>query len=392
MYNNQMYFVHPQIKLTKQTLKSFLGNFIKAPDLTLIKKEFSFNFPGKQLVFTDMARSAFKIAIEKLNLRDSKIVLPAYICDIFYPILKEYNIEPIFLDIELDTFHIKTGEDLQKIKTKAKAILVSHTYGLPIKKERIEQIKNLLLIEDCAHAFGATYGSTGLLQANTFVGNLGDVSFFSLYKQFPMFRGGLLVCPRSWEINLPKTNFSFRDFISFLNCFSFFAFLFKTFGQKIAPKFIKGEKTPKPASLNPVSLNFFSQYSTAYDLTLKKRKKLGLFFQKELKKLGFQVQESENNVFCYLSALTPKELGDKRDKLVRELKKKRVFCTRIWHTPIVLNPEVQEEYNLNLDKFPNTVEVAKRIINFPLQTWYSKKNIKKIILSVKKVLIELKAG
>ncbi|MFQ6082611.1 MAG: DegT/DnrJ/EryC1/StrS family aminotransferase [Candidatus Aminicenantia bacterium] len=362
-----MYFVHPQIKLSRKNLKRIFFSFFKSPNLYRLEKELSLMLPGKQLVFTDMGRSAFKIILEKLNLRDSQIIFPAYICDIFYSIFKRYNIQPVFLDIDINTFNIKPESILAKITPETKAILVSHTYGLPVNVKKIRKIlssnnSNTIIIEDCAHAFGAKF-------KDNFRGNTGPVAFFSLYKQFPTFRGGLLVCPEDWEINLPKTNFSFRDFISFLNSFSLLAFLFKTFGQNIAPRMIRKEKTSEPSGLNSLSLNFFSNFLKKHTLSFGERISLALFFQKELEELGFLVQQSENNVFCYLSALVPKKLEKKRDKLVKELMKERVFCTRIWHTPIILNSEAKKEYNINLNNFPNTIEAAKRIINFPLHQY-----------------------
>lgn len=372
-----MYFVHPQIKL--KDFGKAVFPLIRKPDLEKLYQNLSFYFPEKQFIFTDMGRSAFKVIVEKLNLANSEILMPAYICDIFAPILKTYNIKPIFLDIDLKTFHIKIDQIQNKISPKTKAILVCHTYGLPFDIETIRtsnnsNIANLLIIEDCAHAFLGEVGKSG------------DVVFFSLYKQFPTLRGGMLVCPPDWEAELPRTFFNFRDFISFLNCFSVFAFLFKKFGGRVAPKMIRKEKILKPASINRASLRLFSTFLPDFKKSLEKRIKLALIFQEELKKIGFEVQESRNNVFCYLSALVPKEMEQKRDKLVQELRKYRVFCTRIWHTPIILNPEVKKEYQINLAEFPNTVEAAKRIINFPLQNYYTEKDIRKIITFLQKTL------
>lgn len=377
-----MHFVHPQIKLNKNNPKLIFNSFFKSPDLNAVKRELSLFFPEKQLVFTDMGRSAFKIILEKLNLKNSQIIFPGFICDIFYPILKQYNIKPIFLDIDLETFSISPDRIMKAITSQTKAVLVSHTFGLPVNIEKIKEAKNIIVIEDCAHAFFAQH-------RDNFVGNFGDAAFFSLYKQFPTFRGGLLVCPKDWQINLPRTSFSFRDFISFLNSFPLFSFLFKTLGQQIAPKMIRKEKTPEPAGLNSLSLSFFSNFLKDYNKSVEKRIDLALYFQKELRNLGFLVQQSGNSVFCYLSALVPKRLEKKRDKLVKRLMGRGIFCTRIWHTPIILNPKAKKEYNVNLEDFPNTVEAAHRIINFPLQNHYTKKNIEKIIQALKKVLSQI---
>ena len=133
-----MYFVHPQIKLSR---------FGKAK----LSEKLSFYFPGKQCIFTDMGRSAFKLIIEKLKLENSEILLPAYLCDIFSPILKKYSIKPIFLDIDLKTFHIKIEQIREKMTPQTKAILVCHTYGLPLDIQKIREVTNnqLLIIEDC---------------------------------------------------------------------------------------------------------------------------------------------------------------------------------------------------------------------------------------------------
>lgn len=363
-----MYFVHPQINPAPFSILKSIGSLssFKRCGVKLSESLYTY-FPGKQLVFTDMGRSAFKIIIEKLNLQNSEILMPAYICDIFRPILEKYNIKPIFLDIDLKTFNIKPEEISRRISPKTKAILVSHTYGLPVDIQQVRQeAGQLLIIEDCAHSFGAQ------------TGNLGDVAFFSIYKQFPTLRGGMLVCPPDWQIELPKTSFNFRDFISFLNCFSFFAFLFKKYGAKVAPKIVRKEKLSEAAGLNKFSLWLFSGFLCDFERSLGRRKELALFFQAELKKLGFEVQESENNVFCYLSALVPVRLKEKRDKIVERLRKYRVFCTRIWHTPVILSEE-----------YPNTMEAARRIINFPLQNHYTEKDIKKMIVAIKKTVDQI---
>ncbi len=365
-----MFFVHPQIQFNIPNLKKIIASFFKKPNFSL----FNSFFPGRRIIFTDMGRSAFKIIIEKMNLKACEIILPAYICDIFYPVLKHYNIKPVLLDIDLETFSLDQEKVLNTITAQTKAVLFPHTYGL---HSDVSRINNIHVIEDCAHYFNLNYKSNNAL-------------FFSLYKQFPSVRGGILVCPKEWNVELKKTRFSFRDMISLLNSFPFFAFIFKKLpGDKLKQEFIRKEKILEPASINSVSLNLFSSFLNDYNNSLEKRKQLALSFQKQLKNLGFQVQKSENNVFCYISALIPKHLEQKRDEFVNKLKKKKIFCTRMWHSPIISNSEFQKEYRINPSDFPNTIEVSKRIINFPLQNYYREKDIEKMIGIIKKNITEL---
>jgi len=134
-----MYFVHPQIKFNIENLKNLFFSFFKSPSEKELKKV-KLMFPEKEIIFTDMGRSAFKLIVEKMGLQNSQILFPAYICDIFFPIFKEYNLSPIFLDIEKETFHIKIEDIERKITPKTKAILVCHTYGLPIDVKKIKSI------------------------------------------------------------------------------------------------------------------------------------------------------------------------------------------------------------------------------------------------------------
>jgi len=367
-----MHFVHPQIKINIKNIKRIFSSFFGSPNKEQLEKIQSM-FPNRQVVYIDMGRSAFKIIIEKLNLQNTTMIIPAYICDIFYPILQQYNIKPIFIDVNIETFNINIEKIKENITPKVKSILVPHIYGLINNIKEIKEIApDLIIIEDASHAFGAK----GLENS--------DYVFFSIYKHFPCIRGGLLVCPKEWEINLSKTHFNLRDFLSFLNLFPIFSFFFKKFGENIASKIIKEEKEIKPAGLNLVSLKLFLNFSENYEQVLKERIEKILYFQEELKKLGFSVQKSENNTFCYFSVLSPKNID--RNKLVKKLHNKGVFCTRIWHTPIVLNPDVEADYDLYLGNYLNAIDIANRIINFPLQNHYSKKDINNMIKTIKESL------
>lgn len=376
-----MYFTHCQIEFSFSNLKKIFFSFFKNYQKDVLKK-LEKMFPQREIVLTDLGRTAFKLIIEKFSLKNSSMILPAFICDIFLPIFKQYNIKPIFVDIEKETFNLKIKDVLEKITPETKSILICHTFGLPfdVEKLKLKLREKIFIIEDCAHSFGAQIG-------NVFCGNFGKAAIFSLYKQFPTARGGLAIFEnKNFEFpkDLEKTNFHFRDFLSLLNHFPFFAFIFKKFGKQISPKIQRREKTKRIGGINKISLNLFFNFWEDFEKNLEKRKELGLFFQTELKNLGFEVQYSPNSIFTLLSALCPKTV--KRDQLVKNLRKKGIFATRIWKDPIILNTLAKKEYKINWEEFENTIEVAQRIINFPLQNHYQEKDIKKMILKIKEIL------
>lgn len=346
-----MFFTHPQLKFNIKNLLLFF----KPISLKKLKIKLANFFPNKNIVFTDSGRSAFQLAIENLNLQDSEILIPAYICDIFGPILKHYNIKPIYLDIDLKTFNLDLKSfNKDKITPKTKSILVCHTYGLPNDMTKITEFAqkyNLKIIEDCAHAFGAQFN-------DKYLGNFGDCAFFSLPKFLPVINGGMLILRGRTPKLLRGATPKFKDLVKFLRLFQFIAAFSEKFRNSNKTFTITEFSFPKKPCKS--SLNIFNYYLKNYNKAQRKRIELAKFFQQELKNLNFEVQVNENNIFTYLSALVPENID--RNELFNQLRKRRIFCSRIWHKPM-------------FDNLPNTSEAAHRIINFPIQNWFSAKDI-----------------
>ncbi len=89
---------------------------------------------------------------------------------------------PVFVDIDPETFNINPELIEEKITPKTKAILPVHLYGHPADMKRIMDIAkrhSLIVIEDCAQAFGAKIfdGERNGKLVGTF-GNAGSFSFY----------------------------------------------------------------------------------------------------------------------------------------------------------------------------------------------------------------------
>lgn len=348
-----MYFTHPQFK-------SFnLNPFFKGFSEIDLSNKLSKIFPNSHILFTDSGRSAFQIAIKELGLENSTMLIPAYICDIFLPIFKKYNIKPIYSDINLKTFQPEISAIEQKITPETKSILVCHTYGLPVDLAKILEIArkhDLKIIEDCAHACPPLAGSANKIMS--------DCAFFSFAKICPNINGGMLISKVQIKNELPECKFKILDIIKFLR---FFPGL-----SKISEKFRKDKpiqsETSEPRKASKLSLRLFDCYLKTYKEQVPERIELAKYFREKLISSGFEVQGCKNNTFTYLSALVPKNIN--RDELFNKLRKCGIFCSRIWRKPI---------YSPLSGMLPNTNEAARRIINFPLQNWFTKKDIDKII-------------
>ena len=81
----------------------------------------------------------------------------------------------MYVDIDHTTLNIDPDLIEQAITPNTKAILVQHTFGCVAELDRVIDIcqrHNLKLIEDCAHALGASYKGQS-------VGTYGDMAIYS---------------------------------------------------------------------------------------------------------------------------------------------------------------------------------------------------------------------
>lgn len=92
------------------------------------------------------------------------------------PILQN-GLVPVFVDVNMGSYNATAEAVESAIGPKTRAVMLAHTLGNPFEARRISEICNendLLLIEDCCDAFGAT-------QDNQAVGTFGVTASLSFY-------------------------------------------------------------------------------------------------------------------------------------------------------------------------------------------------------------------
>lgn len=110
----------------------------------------------------------------------------------------QLGMTPVFVDISMDNLSI-TAENIEKaITPQTKAIVLVHCLGFNAINEKILEISkkhNLILIEDCCEAHGATFKGQK-------VGSFGDISIFSFYfgHHITTIEGGM-ICVNDSNVN-----------------------------------------------------------------------------------------------------------------------------------------------------------------------------------------------
>jgi CDP-6-deoxy-D-xylo-4-hexulose-3-dehydrase len=112
----------------------------------------------------------------KLKPGDEVIVPAVSWSTTIWPLI-QYGLIPVIVDVGVETFNIDVEKIKSAITERTKAIMLVHVYGNPCDIESIQSIcseSNLILIEDCCEALGATY-------KNRSVGTFGAIGTFSFY-------------------------------------------------------------------------------------------------------------------------------------------------------------------------------------------------------------------
>lgn len=141
----------------------------------------------------------------KLNQGDEVITVAAGFPTTIAPIIQN-NLIPVFVDVDIPTYNIKTEDIEAAISKNTKAIFIAHTLGNPWNVDIILKIAkkyNLWLIEDNCDALGSKFNGE-------LTGTFGDIATFSFYPahHITMGEGGCVVVH---DETLARAARSFRD-------------------------------------------------------------------------------------------------------------------------------------------------------------------------------------
>lgn len=141
-------------------------------------------------VAVNSGTAALYLALSHFDIRNKEVILPSltFVSTAHSIIIN--GAKPVFVDVDLETLCIDTTKIQKFISKKTKAVLPVHFGGYPCEMDKIMQIckeNNLILIEDAAHAAGASYNKKK-------IGSHGSAVCFSFHpiKNLAMPGGGLI--------------------------------------------------------------------------------------------------------------------------------------------------------------------------------------------------------
>ncbi len=164
----------------------------EGPFITKFEEQFSKKVNRKYGIAVCNGTAALEMAVLALRIgKGAEVILPTLSIISCAGAIVKAGATPVVVDCEPGTWNMDTAQVRSKITSKTKAILVVHTYGLPVDMAPIQALAKehgLKIIEDAAEMHGQTY-------KNQPCGSFGDLSIFSFYpnKHVTTGEGGMVV-------------------------------------------------------------------------------------------------------------------------------------------------------------------------------------------------------
>ena len=186
------------IKLYKKGLFLYLILWLKERHkenyFLKFREELKKYFENEDIFLLGGGRQALHLIFDSVDFeKGSEIIIPNYYLKTLIPLIKSKGLVPVFCDINRENLSLDLQDTLSMINKDTKFIILCHMFGICQNAEefirRVKQKKeDILIIEDCAHAFGSEFNNRKL-------GALGDFSFFSFnyIKTITTLEGGSLI-------------------------------------------------------------------------------------------------------------------------------------------------------------------------------------------------------
>ena len=152
--------------------------FILGPNVTALEEEVAALHNAPDAVAVANGTDALRLALQACGIgRGDEVLTTAFTFVATTEAILDVGAVPVFVDIQAESFNIDPKLIEARITDRTKAILPVHLFGHPAKMDSIistARQHDLVVIEDCAQAFGARY-------QNQPTGSFGDCGCYSFY-------------------------------------------------------------------------------------------------------------------------------------------------------------------------------------------------------------------
>jgi perosamine synthetase len=168
------------------------GQLIEGPHVAAFETAMGARLGGRRAIAASYGRMAFYYLLRAFDFPPGgEIIFPALTFWVMPEMARQAGFTPVFADVDPATFNVTPLAIERAITPRTVALVPTHLWGLPCDMDEIAAIAQkhrLVVIEDCAHALGATYRGRP-------AGALGDAAIlsFQTFKPLNAYGGGMAI-------------------------------------------------------------------------------------------------------------------------------------------------------------------------------------------------------
>lgn len=325
------------------------------------------------------ATAGLFLALRALDLQEGDEVITTpmtFVCTA--NVIVQAGGKPVFVDIEEGTYNMDVTKLEAAITPNTRAVIPVHFDGLPVDLDPLYTIAKkhrLFVIEDAAHAIGASYKGKK-------IGSFGDVQVFSFHpnKNMTSGEGGCLTLREealARKIKVDRFHGIDRD------AFNRFAKGGSQHYDVILPGF-KFNMMDVQAAIGIHQLKSLDDF-------IARRRILAERYKESLKDLEAihlpetPAYEHEHAWHQFAITIDPEKAGMSRDQFMEALKEHDVG-TGLQFLPVHLFTFYREKYGYRPGDFPIAEKVGQNIVSLPLFPAMTDEDQERVVSAVRKVL------
>jgi dTDP-4-amino-4,6-dideoxygalactose transaminase len=293
-------------------------------------------------------------------------------------VIRYLGADPVFVDIDPNTFNIDPQKIEQVISEKVRAILPVHFGGQACDMAPIVDIARhykLQVIEDAAHALPASY-------KGQMIGTLGDATVFSFYVTKPLAtgEGGMLVTASEEmekRVKVMRLHGIDNDVWD-----RYRSDKPKWYYEVVAPGF-KYNMSDLVAAIGIHQLKKVDQFRERREEIA--RNYTEAFVDLPLRTPFVARPEDEHSWHLYVIQLELEQIKISRDEFIEKMAQKGIG-TSVHFIPLHLHPYWRDRYDFKPTDFPVALDCYQRAVSLPIYSKMTNDDVGRVIKAVKDTL------
>lgn len=334
---------------------------------------------GTETIAVNSATAGLHLALEAVGIGPGdEVITTPYTFTATAEVVRYLGADPVFVDIDPNTFNIDPSKIEAAITPRTKAIIPVHFAGLSCDMKAILSIAKrheLKVVEDAAHALPTTFGGK-------LIGSLeSDATVYSFYatKTITTGEGGMIV---TRDPDIAKRCRTMRLHGISRDAFDRYTSKKPSWHYEVIAPGCKYNMTDISASLG------IHQLKKAWSFQ-KKRQTMALCYDEAFANLPVILPPHASAGDMHAWHLYVIRLTDNspvtRDRLIELMAEKGVGCS-VHFIPLHLHPYWRDRYNLKPEDFPNALKAYERAVSLPLFTKMNEFDLQKVVDAVRDIL------